>query len=245
MFLRFILSFIFIFSFFITAADAGPPFLSDDTGTPDYQTYEYYGFMSSTDNPTGAVYSVPAIEVDYGLLSNVEISAIFPYISNDLNDLPKTKGIGDLTLGLKYRFYANETIGVELAFSPNYTVPTGDAQKNIGNGRGWGLLPIWGHKVLGLWDFYGGGGYAINGAPGMLNYWYGGIVSQKTVTQNLMLGFEVFAQGASQVNLGSFTVINLGGQYSITPNFALLGSMGNNIGGVRNFITYAGFIITT
>jgi hypothetical protein len=51
----------------------------------------------------------------------------------DSGVVDETSGLADLSLELKWRFYEQE--GFSLALKPGITIPTGDEDKGLGNGR--------------------------------------------------------------------------------------------------------------
>lgn len=123
-------------------------------------------------------------------------------------------------------------------------LPTGNAARGLGSGQAWYRVPIWIQKSWGPWTSYGGGGYAVNRAPGMRNYFFAGWLLQRDVSASLSLGAEVFSQGeASNADRGT-TLFNFGGYYSFTSDFSLLFSAGHSIGGVMHRIVYFGLYRT-
>lgn len=84
-------------------------------------------------------------------------------------------------------------------------------------------------KSFGDWTTYGGGGYWINPGAGNQNYWFAGWLLQRKVTENLVLGGEVFHQAASVIGGKDQTGFNLGGIYDITENHHILFSAGRGI----------------
>ena len=126
-----------------------------------------------------------------------------------------------MEFGLKYRFIQETDYRPMVGVFPLLEIPTGDANRGLGNGRAWGKFPLWLQKSWGPWTTYGGGGYAINPAPEQRNYSFGGWLLQRDFGERLTLGGEIFAQGKSSDEIRSFAVFNLGGFFKITPNFQL------------------------
>jgi hypothetical protein len=123
-------------------------------------------------------------------------------------------------------------------------IPTGDANRGLGNGQPWGKLPLWLQKSWGPWTTYGGGGYAINPAPEQRSYYFGGWLLQRDFGERLTLGGEIFSQGKSSDDTRSFAVFNLGGLFKITPNFQILFSGGHTLAGGNHTIGYLGLYWT-
>ena len=56
------------------------------------------------------------------------------------------------------------------------------------------LLPVWAEKDVGPWQVFGGGGYQINTGANQRNFWQGGVAVNRTMTNRLQLGVELFEQ---------------------------------------------------
>lgn len=230
-----------------SAALAGPPYLTDDPEPVPEHHWELYTF-ATRDQARGAnTVAAPAIEVNNGVAPNTQAHLIIPeaYLSQDG---VVTRGLGDLEVGVKYRFLTEANSRPEIGIFPLIEIPTGDQAKGLGNGRAYFKAPIWLQKTYGAWTAYGGGGRAFNSAPGQRDYWYGGLLIQRTLSPHLTLGAELFAQGA-QVEFTSpaatatsgerpSTLWNFGGSYNFTPDFSLLFSEGHSLRGEGHSMLY-------
>jgi hypothetical protein len=228
--------------FFYQTSFAAPPFITDDPAPVEYKHWETYYFAAVDKTNASTDYNLPGIEINYGLLSNLEVNLTFSYaltIPHTSNSSGTASGISDTEIGLKYLFIKETDTRPQVAFAPAICLPTGNANRSLGNGRTWEIFPIWLQKSWGSWTSYGGGGYAINSAPGMLNYFFGGCVLQRQINTNWMLGGEIFSQGADSSSTSSFTLINMGGSYNFTENLSILFSVGHSVVGEDNLVSYA------
>jgi hypothetical protein len=227
---------------------AGPPFLTDDPEPIDYKHWEFYLFSILDKNNVALLEPDlfgPAVEINWGSLPDVHLHASIPYAWSLPNAAPAAHGLGDIELGIKYRFIHETKKIPEVGIFPLIELPTGNANQNLGNGILWAKLPIWAQKSWGKWTTYGGGGYAINSVPGMLNYFFAGWLLQRTLNDHLLLGAEIFYQDALSVNSSTSTILNVGGNYNFNKNFALLFSAGHNITGQENTVGYLGLYWTS
>lgn len=226
---------------------AGPPFLTDDPDPVPLHHWEAYAFYASDRSGGTDTISGPAMEINNGVAPNTQLHLIVPYAYFS-QDGSSAKGLGDTEAGVKYRFLAETPSRPEIGMFPLVELPTGDQSKGLGNGRTWFKVPIWLQKSWGSWTSYGGGGYAFNSAPGQLNYGYGGLVIQRTLSPQLTLGGELFLQGA-QVDAERTpgtdapgarysSIWNLGGFYNFAPDFSLLFSAGHSFAGDGNAVAY-------
>lgn len=150
------------------AVHAGPPFLTDDPEPIDYKHGEFYLFSILDINNVALLEPDLwglAVEINYGPLPDVHWHAIVPYAWSLPNAAPAANGLGDIELGIKYRFIHETDKMPQVGIFPLLEIPTGNANQNLGNGVTWAKFPIWAQKSWGQWTSYGGGGYAINSAP--------------------------------------------------------------------------------
>lgn len=240
----FVLLFLVIASTFTVTSFAGPPFLTDDPEPVPFKHWEFYLFSTvdatrKSTNGTG-----PAFEFNVGALPNLQVHLVLPLAFTAPQGEPSAYGLGDMEFGLKYRFIQETDYRPMVGVFPLLEIPTGDANRGLGNGRAWGKLPLWLQKSWGPWTTYGGGGYAINPAPEQRNYSFGGWLLQRDFGERLTLGGEIFAQGKSSDDTRSFAVFNLGGFFKITPNFQILFTGGHTLAGGNHTIGYLGLYWT-
>ncbi len=220
-------------------AAAGPPFLTDDPEPVAYHHLELYlfGILDRTKDDTTV--QAPAVEFNYGVLPDTQLHLVVPYTGNYPSQGAAWHGLGDIELGIKYRFI-HESGGVpQVGVFPMIEIPTGNAGRGPGNGVAWYRLPLWVQKSFGRWTTYGGGGYAINPAPGMRNYPFGGWLLQNDITGKLTLGGELFAQGPDTADAEYTLIANAGGYWNFIGDFSLLFSAGHSIAGEQHLVAYA------
>jgi hypothetical protein len=146
--------------------------------------------------------------------------------------------LGDVQLGVKYRFLHETNGWPQIAFYPAVTLPTGNAARGLGSGRAWFQLPLWVQKSWGPWTTYGGGGAALNSAADRRDYGFAGWLLQRDFGEHLTLGGELFAQGRDEDNDQGFIALNFGGSYKLTEHFSLLASAGHSVAGENHMLWY-------
>jgi hypothetical protein len=117
-------------------------------------------------------------------------------------------------------------------------VPTDYKGNGIGNGRTWYRLPLWILKSSGRWTTYGGGGYAVNAAPGATNYSFGGWLVERDFSESVTIGAELYSQGAQFVGDKWSTFYNAGSYISLTKQFGILFSIGHTFSGDNQSVAY-------
>lgn len=234
----------------MSRAVAGPPFLTDDPVPADYRGYEAYVFVQTEKNAgVSTETDVPALEFNWGPLRNVQASITVPYTflavpSSPSNLIPQgtpgatVSGIGDTQLGIKYRFLQETPNLPQVAFYPSIEVPTGNKDNGIGNGRTWYRFPVWLQKSWGRWTTYGGGGYAVNTAPGQTNFPFAGWLVQRDFSQALSAGAELYYQGPQFAGDRHSTFYNFGSSITLTDGFGILFSLGHTLSGDNASVGY-------
>lgn len=226
------------------AVQAGPPFLTDDPEPVDLRHWEAYVF-STYDRSSGATgIQGPALEFNLGAAPGLQLHLVVPWAWNRVRGSRTGSGWGDVELGFKVRLLKETASRPEVGIFPMAELPSGSASLGLGNGRAWFKIPLWIQKSWGPWTTYGGGGWAINHAPGQRDYPFGGWLLQRDVNERLTLGGEIFAQGADAVSGRGYTVANIGGYFNFRPGFSLLFSAGRSIHGQRHTVGYLGLYWT-
>ncbi len=193
---------------------AGPPFMTDDPEPLEYKHSEAYIFSMVDKAPDGKAMVMPAFEYNTAPAPDLHLHLMVPFLALRPNDGNSNYGLGDIEVGVKYRFVHETDNRPQVGIFPMLELPAGDADKGLGNGRAWGMLPLWLQKSWGPWTTYGGGGVALNSAPGMKNSVFAGWLLQRALTKRLILGGEVFYQGAPSVGGQESTFFNIGGYYN-------------------------------
>lgn len=227
-----------------TPALAGPPFLTDDPEPVDYHHFEFYTFTTQDKAPDGTNITGPAIEYNIGAAPNVQIHFVVPFAFSSPVGGPNTSGLGDTEIGVKYRFVQETNNRPQIGIFPMIEVPTGNADKGLGNGRAWFRLPVWVQKSWGPWTTYGGGGVAINHAPGAQDYGFAGWLLQRDFGDHHTFGGEIFYQGSPAVGGQASTFYNVGGVFKPSDGFNVLYSVGHTISGDPHAIGYLGLYWT-
>jgi hypothetical protein len=136
---------IMVFFMSMSAAFAAHPLITDDAGTVGQEKLqlEVNGEYRHDENQgvTVNAFDVGA-SFTYGVLNNVDIVCGIPthHIRTSIDATPPAPnrtttedGLGDISLGVKWRFFEGEPLS--FALKPVITIPTGDHEKSMGTGR--------------------------------------------------------------------------------------------------------------
>jgi Putative MetA-pathway of phenol degradation len=223
---------------------AGPPFRTDDPEPVEYKHWEVYvASQGSLDRDVTSL-TAPHIEINYGILPEVQIHLIAPFEWVKPEGEPSHYGYGDTELGAKFRFTQETDLCPQVGIFPILILPTGDQDKGLGGGETQAFLPLWLQKIWGPWKTYGGGGYWLNPGEGNKNYWFFGWEVQRDLSQNLTLGVEIFHQTRSEEVSESSTGFNVGGIINFNDLHHLLFSAGRNFSGPNDASFYIAYQLT-
>ena len=223
----------------------GPPFVTDDPEPVDYQHWEFY--IASMQSELGGDWSgtAPHVEFNYGAVPDLQLHLIAPLAYDSPPKGIVRYGPGDLELGAKYRFIQETNGWPQVGVFPLLEVPTGSEHENLGNGHLQAFLPVWAQESWGSWTAYGGCGYGLNSISGRGNWGFGGVVLQKQVLTNLLIGLEIYHQTAYQTDFpNQGTAFNVGTVYDFTDHHHLLFSIGRSLEGPIGFQCYVAYQLT-
>ncbi|NHQ59290.1 transporter [Chlorobium sp. BLA1] len=124
-------------------AYAAHPLITDDTDTQGrgkFQIEINTGFAA--DNRNGGTEKEQSTDANtalsFGVADNIDLIAALPQkwllISVNGSTAQDERGIGDMTIEMKWRFLEDETTGLRLALKPGFSLPTGNAEKGLGSG---------------------------------------------------------------------------------------------------------------
>jgi len=120
-----------------TPALAGPPFQTDDPEPIEFRHYEFYTFAAADGTPVETDTLGPAVEFNWGALPNVHLHIIIPAaaILPANNAGPRAFGLGDMELGIKYRFVQETKHRPMIGTFTMFEIPTGSAARGLGVAR--------------------------------------------------------------------------------------------------------------
>ncbi|HEX4694326.1 transporter [Sphingomonas sp.] len=209
-----------------TPAFAGPPYDTDDPEPTDYRHWEIYLFGAGA-RSLGAFDGSAGLDLNYGAAKNLQLTATLPV--DFTRGSGARSGIGDVELGIKYRFYHDEAAGFSIAAFPRLILPS--SGKRFGSGKTGMLLPVWVQKDVGKWSLFGGGGYAINPGAGNRDYWQVAGAVTREVSSRLSLGVEATHRGPDAFGGRPTTTLGVGGVWRLKGPLALLASAGPSFAG--------------
>lgn len=159
--------------------------------------------------------------LSYGLTDRLDIATTIPY-QRSSDDASTQYGIGDMSMELKWRFY--ESGPVSLALKPQITLPTGDDEKGLGNGRNGYSMDAMASYEMRYLTISGNLGYAYadNKFGTRKNIWNASVAAEVDVASRIKLSLDVGSYRNDDPNSNTnpaFAIIGL--TYSPTKSLDL------------------------
>ncbi len=230
---------------FVSArASAGPPYTTDDPEPVEYRHWELYLASQSFHDEDGWTGTGPHVEVNYGVVPDVQLHVIAPLAYSIPDRGPRAYGYGDTELGVKYRFIEEREWIPMIGTFPLLEVPTGSRTAGLGNGSAQAFIPVWLQKSFGSWQTYGGVGVWLDLGDRDRHWWYFGWQTQYSILKWLAVGAEVFYQTPMERGEQGDSRFNVGAVLDFTEVHHLLLSAGRGFEGPNLFQGYVAYQIT-
>ncbi len=225
-------------------AVGGPPFKTDDPEPVGLRHWEVYIASQTVHDADVLTGTAPHLEVNNGALPNLQVHLIIPLAYAQLAGGPLHCGLGDVELGVKYRFVEETDAVPQIGTFPLLEVPTGNSGRALGNGAVQAFLPVWLQKSWGRWTTYGGAGYWHNPGEGNQDHWFGGWEAQYDLSEHLTAGAEILHASPETAGAASQTGFDLGAIYNIDDGHHILFSAGRDFKGTNQFSMYVALLWT-
>ncbi|MFZ0336081.1 MAG: hypothetical protein WAN10_03800 [Candidatus Acidiferrales bacterium] len=211
-------------------AQGGPPYITNDPGTPGNANWENNIGTMETVERGGSSFQVPQIDLNFGIGDRIQLTFEIPYVLQTTSGQPDQTGWSNAFPGVKWRFFDQGEKGWQLSTFPQIeTAGSPLAQKEgiASNGPRF-LLPLEVTKSVGPFDLDCEFGYYFP--------WHGpderiiGFVAGHTMTKRLELDGEIYNDRAMGT-LPHDTTFDFGGRYKLHKGFILLFMSGRSFSG--------------
>jgi hypothetical protein len=123
-------------------AQGGPPFITDDPGTPGNRHWEINLGWIGDHNPAHASYQLPNIDMNYGWGDRIQLKYELPLAAATDEDNTTRAGLGESSLGIKWRPYehhradepkSDENLDFSLGTYPQASInnPTSSVRREV------------------------------------------------------------------------------------------------------------------
>src|SRR5438270_10300389 len=121
------------FAAVLARAQGGPPMRTDDPGTPGNGNFEINLAVTSDRRPGDRELEAPLLDINYGLGKRIQLKFEIPFVIQGANGAPTKSGLGNSDFGVKWRFYENPQLGLDISTYPQleFNNPTASARRGI------------------------------------------------------------------------------------------------------------------
>lgn len=215
----------------VALAQAGPPFLTNDPGTPGNANWETnLGSMQTIVRATSS-YQLPQIDLNFGAGDRVQLTYEIPYVVQETSGQPGQTGWTNAIPGIKWRFLDQGEDGLQMSFFPQAEMNGTDhsLQAGIAVAGPRYLLPLEAARKAGPVELDVEVGYFLpgNGPKERII----GFAAGRPLNERLELDAELYDDHAFGVPMHT-TTLDFGGRYKFSPSFIALFMAGRGIGGI-------------
>jgi hypothetical protein len=214
----------------IVLAQGGPPFLTNDPGTPGNANWEINLAAAQATERGSSSYQVPQIDLNYGLGDRIQLTYEIPYLVQSGDGEPRQSGWSNGYPGVKWRFFDQGHDGWQVSFFPQVEtgVSASAQQRGLGEPGPRLLLPIESATTIGPVDLDLEAGYYLP-RRGVSEHIIG-LVAGHSFSERLELDAELYDDRASGAP-PRYTLLDLGGRYKLSRGFIALFMIGRSISG--------------
>ena len=125
-------------------AQGGPPMQTDDPGTPGNNNWEINVAYTADRAKDFNVYSVPILDINYGVGSRIQLKYQVPYVFQSDSGGPLESGLGKSLAGVKWRFYQNDRHQLNISTYPQleFNNPNDSVKRGLADPGTRFLLPF-------------------------------------------------------------------------------------------------------
>ncbi|WP_243375528.1 transporter [Geotalea sp. SG265] len=212
---------------FTGPALAGPPLLTDDTGTPGDKHWEINVAYTLDKRHAEATHQTPVLDINYGVGEAVQLKYEAPWIIFHESEGGTKSGLGNSLVGVKWRFLDEKRDGVSVSVYPQYEFnnPTSSADRGIVEEGTVLRLPVEVSKKWGLFWSNAEVGYGVHQHGD--DEWVYGVIVGYDLHDNLTLLVEIHGGSAKEFRKHE-VVFNLGTQWDFSKRYGLLASAGRS-----------------
>jgi hypothetical protein len=207
------------------SAQGGPPFITDDPGTPGDGNWEINVATYAELHPTERIYNAPIVDMNYGLGNRIQLKYQVPYLVVGDDGDPTRTGMGKSLAGVKWRFYDSDQNQLQISTYPQleFNNPSSSLQRGLVDYGTRFYLPIELSKKIGPFQVNPEIGYwfASNLAGNKGAAWGAGLIVLREVNKRLEVAGEVY-NSANTNGSNPWNTYDGGGRYKLGEHFVLL-----------------------
>ena len=211
-------------------AQGGPPFITNDPGTPGSNSWEINIMTYAERHPAARIFNAPILDLNYGVGSRVQLTYEVPYLVEGTDGGPTRTGLGKSVPGVKWRFYDSDEKQLSLSIFPQleFNNPTSSLRRGLVDYNTRFYLPLEISKKIGPIQVNPEVGYIFADHSGAA--WFNGLVVLREVGKRMELAGE-FYNMANTDGSNHWNTFDAGGRYTLSEHYIVLFMAGRSLTG--------------
>jgi hypothetical protein len=229
-------------------SQGGPPFVTDDPGTPGNRRWEINLAFTFEARGPERTFETPLLDANYGLGDRVQLKVEVPWVVRRAEGGETDQGAGNVLLGVKWRFSEVAKNGVSIATYPQVEINTSlsSARKGLAEKETGLLLPLLFQRQLGPVLANVEIGHLFR--RGRKGEWIFGLALGHEFSEKVEVAAEIFATTSSRL-ADPVSIWNLGARWKAAEHAILLVAAGSGVSGTSEeprarFQSYVGVQLT-
>lgn len=210
-------------------AQAGPPLVTNDTGTPGPGNWEINLAVAGGRAGDERGFSAPDADINYGLGEAIQLSVHFAWEHARSGGAPRVSGLGAVEYAMRWRFQDQEQAGLDMAIQPQLVMP-GSAtaiEQGLSQPHREFVLPV---QVVRRWG-------ALTTGMELARHWVtherGALQAGAFVAQDCARGWQCLAEinGTHAIGGSSETLAGVGVRRATSDHVRLMGAVERQVNG--------------
>lgn len=214
--------------FFPLGVLAGPPILTDDTGTPGPGKWETNMGITVDKRRDTTLYNTPALDLNYGIGERIQLNYSVSWIVLDTTNETARNGLGNSEVAVKWRFLDQDKNGVALSVYPRFIFNnlTSSADRGLVDKGAVFRLPFQMEKKIGVIIINPEAGHDFRQEGG--DEWLYALALKYDEIKGLEVLTEVFGTADDSFKKQE-NVVNIGVRKDVSENVSLHASVGRSL----------------
>ncbi len=210
-------------------AQGGPPFITDDPGTPERGHWELNVAWTQEHRPGETAHELPLFDLNYGFTDRIQLKYEVAHLVVHESGADADQAMGNSDFGVKWRFLDDPATGWSASIYPQLefrTPGSGAPERGLASDETTLVLPV---EVQ-----HEAGGWGINAEVGLIrpsksdSGWMYGVVVGHELNETVEAGIELHGESDASLRRSQL-VANVGVRVKLHPRFVLLASVGREL----------------
>ncbi len=213
----------------MTAAQGGPPMITDDTETVPKGHWEINTAFTIARGFDGRLFGTPLLDINYGLSKNMQLKVEIPWLVLRRNGQRGISGLGNTNIGVRWRFRDEDKkhrVAMSIYPQIEFNNPTSSRRRGLVDKGPAFLMPLQWQTMVGKFAVGGDVGYRFKRGPDELIY---GFIVGRELNSSVEVMGEIHGTGLTRKLGDSEVVYNFGSRIKLNSHANFIFSAGKSI----------------